>query len=70
MRESFIVFNGAEKPLVARTLAGLLRQAGVALETRGLAVAINEAVVPRRAWEDTAVQPGDRVEVVKMFSGG
>ena len=70
MREACIILNGEERPLAAATLAGLLREAGVATEGRGLAVALNEAVVPRRAWEDTAVQAGDRVEVVKMFSGG
>jgi len=70
MNTAQIVFNGKELPLAAATLAGLLRQEGVAMEMRGLAVALNEAVVPRRAWESTAVHPGDRVEVVKMFSGG
>jgi sulfur carrier protein len=70
MGEPCIIYNGEKRPLAAATLASLLRQEGVAVETRGLAVALNDAVVPRRAWEDTAVQPGDRVEVVKVFSGG
>lgn len=70
MRAPTIIYNGENRPLAAATLASLLRQEGVAIEMRGLAVALNEAVVPRRVWEETAVKPGDRVEVVKMFSGG
>jgi sulfur carrier protein len=65
-----ILLNGEERPLAAATLAGVLRAQGIAAEARGIAVAVNGAVVPRRAWDSTAVRPGDRVEVVKMVSGG
>ena len=39
-------------------------------KTRGLAVALNGVVVPRRAWPETALSPGDEVEIVKLFAGG
>jgi len=65
-----ILVNGVERPLAATTLAGMLRAQGIAAEARGIAVAVNGAVVPRRAWEATALRPGDRVEVVKLFAGG
>ncbi len=37
---------------------------------RGLAVAVNGAVVPRHAWDVTRLAPGDEVEIVKLFAGG
>jgi len=37
---------------------------------RGVAVAIDDAVVPRGAWGATVVRPGDRVEVVTAVQGG
>ena len=70
MSDTHIVLNGEARPLAAATLAGMLREAGIAAEMRGIAVAINDAVVPRREWAATTLQPGDRIEVVKLFSGG
>jgi sulfur carrier protein len=70
MTGAHIVLNGEERPLAAATLTGMLREAGIAAGKRGIAVAINETVVPRREWPATTLQPGDRVEVVKLFAGG
>jgi sulfur carrier protein len=39
-------------------------------DARGVAVAINETVVPRSAWPATALQAGDRVEVLRAAQGG
>ena len=36
----------------------------------GVAVAVNEDVVPRARWEDTALKPGDRVEILTAVQGG
>lgn len=38
--------------------------------TRGMAVALNDAVVPRSAWSQTAVNEGDRIEIVTAVPGG
>ena len=62
--------NGEERPLGAETVTGLLEATGVDPKARGLAVAVNGAVVPRRAWGATALSPGDEVEIVKLFAGG
>jgi sulfur carrier protein len=62
--------NGEERPLGAGTVTGLLEAQAIDPETRGLAVAVNGAVVPRRAWPNTALAPGDEVEIVKLFAGG
>ena len=36
----------------------------------GIAVAVNGEVVPRGSWGDTAVRPGDRIDVVTAVQGG
>lgn len=36
----------------------------------GIAVAVNSEVVPRGSWGATAVQPGDRIDVVTAVQGG
>jgi sulfur carrier protein len=38
--------------------------------TRGVAVAVNGAVVPRSAWGLTALGDGDAVEVLTAVQGG
>ncbi|MCH8038543.1 MAG: sulfur carrier protein ThiS [Proteobacteria bacterium] len=62
--------NGEERPLGAETVTGLLEATGIDPKTRGLAVAVNGAVVPRGAWPETTLSPGDEVEIVKLFAGG
>jgi sulfur carrier protein len=37
---------------------------------RGIAVAVNGAVVPRGEWSATALRPGDAVEVLTAVQGG
>lgn len=37
---------------------------------RGVAVAVGETVVPRRAWESTELSDGDVVEIVSATPGG
>ena len=38
--------------------------------TKGVAVAVNEAVVPRSTWDQHALRDDDRVEVLKAAQGG
>jgi sulfur carrier protein len=37
---------------------------------RGVAVAVNDGVVPRSAWADTRLADGDRVDVLTATQGG
>lgn len=37
---------------------------------RGIAVALNEQIVPRLEWPSTTLQPDDRVEIVTIVAGG
>ncbi len=38
--------------------------------TGGIAAAVNETVIPRGQWPDTALVEGDRVEVLTAVQGG
>ncbi len=37
---------------------------------RGVAVALNDEVVPRTAWDTTPVKEADRVEILTAVQGG
>jgi sulfur carrier protein len=62
--------NGQDEPLVAATLAALLEEKAVDTAQRGIAVAVNGAIVPRGAWPQTPLRPGDTVEIVRARQGG
>src|SRR5262249_26905208 len=62
--------NGEVEPLIAATLAALLAEKEVDVAQRGIAVALNGSVVPRSAWSETVLKPGDSVEIVRARQGG
>jgi len=70
MAEPTIRVNGESEPLAVRSLATLLAEKAVDTGQRGIAVAVNGAVVPRAAWPETALMPGDDVEIVRARQGG
>ena len=51
------------------TLLDLLRELAIA-ERKGVAVAINDAVVPRSAWSERPLAESDRVLVIQATQGG
>jgi sulfur carrier protein len=68
--EANIRVNGQAEPLMVATLAGLLEEKAVDTRQRGIAVAVNGAIVPRVAWPQTQLRPGDSVEIVRARQGG
>ena len=66
-----VVVNGSEVELVtgARVsdAVATVRRTG---STRGIAVAVNGAVVPRSSWEQTRLDDADRVEILTAVAGG
>ncbi len=70
MADALIRVNGASEPLAAATLAVLLAEKAIDTAQRGIAVALNGAVVPRAAWPATPLRPGDSVEIVRARQGG
>ena len=67
---SAITVNGEPRGDAPATLRQLVEAEGLDPDRRGLAVARNGRVVPRRQWEDTELQAGDAIEIVKPFAGG
>jgi sulfur carrier protein len=65
-----IKVNGATEALATPTVAALLEARGIAAGAKGVAVALNGAVVPRTAWAETTLSAGDAVEIIKAMSGG
>lgn len=61
--------NGKQQLLGVATVRALLEQEEIA-ETRGVAVALNGAVVPRGEWDRTPLNAGDAVEIVRARQGG
>ena len=70
MTGAVIRINGESEPLVAATLAALLDEKAVDTSQRGIAVAINGAVVPRAAWPSTELRAADSIEIVRARQGG
>jgi sulfur carrier protein len=70
MTDTNIRVNGQDEPLAVATLAALLEEKAVDTGQRGIAVALNGAIVPRAAWPQTTLQPGDNVEIVRARQGG
>lgn len=64
-----LVVNGERRTLADRaTVEDLVDALGCG--RRGVAVAVNAAVVPRSAWAATALSAGDAVEVLHAVRGG
>ena len=63
------VNNIAHEAADNQPLSDLLAARGIT-EPRGLAVAVNDAVVPRADWPTHAVQPHDRITIIRATQGG
>jgi len=62
--------NGTDRALDAATVAALVADLGLAADARGVAVALNGAVVPRAQWAAATLAAGDRIEVIRAMQGG
>jgi sulfur carrier protein len=65
-----IRINGRGEALSVSTIAELLVEKGIDVQGRGIAVALNGAVVPRAEWPQTPLRAGDAVEIVQAKQGG
>lgn len=64
-----VTVNGEPRDLEPETtVAALVERLGRG--RKGIAVAVNEEVVPRSAWDDTRINDGDRVEMLSAAQGG
>jgi sulfur carrier protein len=65
-----ISLNGAPHRFEGASLIELLAAQAIDRTKPGVAVAINEAIVPRAEWSTAALKSGDAVEIVRPHSGG
>ncbi|MEP9376323.1 sulfur carrier protein ThiS [Aquabacter sp. CN5-332] len=62
--------NGAPEALDVATIADLLDAKGVDPARKGIAVALNGAVVPRARWAEQQLAAGDTIEIIQARQGG
>lgn len=60
--------NGVDQTRIFESVTAMVNE--MAIETRGVAVAINGEVIRRGEWTSTSVQDGDVVEIVNAVAGG
>ena len=63
--------NGEPRELPeGATVADAVRASGMPALARGIAVAVDGEVVPGSRWDATALEEGQRVEIVQAVQGG
>jgi sulfur carrier protein len=65
-----VTLNGAPREIRPANIRGLLQEIGRDPDEQGIAVAVNDAVVPRSEWANVRIQSGDTIEVVAARQGG
>lgn len=63
-----ILINNQETLTEVTSVAMLAAE--LALPERGVALAVNNRIVPRTAWAETALSEGDNVTIIKAAFGG
>lgn len=63
-----VIINGRPTDTQARNLAELIASQGI--NTLGIAVALGSRVVPRDQWENTPLQEGDVITLIRATQGG
>ena len=65
-----ITLNGISVELLSESLTDCLMEQNIDITKKGVAIAINNTVIPRAIWIDQILNDGDSVEVVRPFQGG
>ncbi len=65
-----VQLNGVPRTLPAPTIDAALDLLALPRDARHVAVAVNEAVVPRTRWADVMLDADDRVEIITAVAGG
>jgi len=63
-----IRFNGQDRDFISESVEELIQR--LAIEPRGVAVAIDGDVVRRSEWPTTRIQDGCSIEIVTAVAGG
>ncbi|HUA55852.1 MAG TPA: sulfur carrier protein ThiS [Candidatus Sulfotelmatobacter sp.] len=62
--------NGATMALPSARLSDLLHALGVDPARRGVAIAVDGAVVPRTRWDAPLLAGGEEIDIVRPLQGG
>ena len=65
-----IIFNDHKHQVEEQTSVQTALNAWIGEKQKGIAVAVNETIVPKTQWESYILQPDDKVLVIKATQGG
>ncbi len=63
-----IIVNNQPQSVSAQNITSLTEE--LSLETKGVAIALNNKVIPRSEWGVTPIVDGDKIIVVSAVFGG
>ncbi len=63
-----ITVNSKEVETTSQTIAELAKE--LDLPEKGIALAINNSLVPRTEWENKTLSEGDKIIIIKATCGG
>lgn len=64
-----IILNSKEEETSARNLLELMQEKSLDRQ-RGIALALNQEVVPKEEWPEKALSDGDQILIIKPTQGG
>jgi sulfur carrier protein len=65
-----IIFNNQTRPVKEHTSIQLVLKDFLGDAQKGIAVAVNETVVPKGQWENYELKDNDKVLVIRATQGG
>jgi sulfur carrier protein len=65
-----ITFNNSSQQIEDSSTVLHLLETLVGQKLQGVAVAINQTIVPKAKWQETTLKPDDNVLVIKAAQGG
>ncbi len=65
-----ITLNNNKQEIQAQSSVQIIINNLIGEKQKGIAVAVNNAVVPRATWSSYVLQPNDKVLVIKATQGG
>ncbi len=63
-----IILNHKDQVIQSNTIGGLIEE--LSIETKGVAIALNNKVVARNEWQSTPLAEGDKIVIVSAVFGG
>ncbi|MBQ7310419.1 MAG: sulfur carrier protein ThiS [Alistipes sp.] len=63
-----LTVNNKEGLFLSTTLSQLIAE--LSITTTGIAVSVNRKIIPRQLWEQTNLNEGDSIIIIKAVYGG